>query len=309
MVTKDIDSFKRKEPTRKRKEVPVLEIDRPKAAERIPDFWIEDQASFAEVTAKPRQVAGLYFYYMLDCLVDLAFMVTKDFFSRPHIYTDVGGLEAILPLFNARYGSNEYLPNPAQRMAIFTPIFGGMMKGSGTGQTDFERVKKNLYLAARAFSERVYDTGEEMLREAVRSAHRPMKEYLDGLKGDSLRWSKDEALTTLMEEFTYPIFRSQEIAGIFGISVPPKETWPYEEDSNGDKLVEMIYKQLKGSDGVNAPLTREYISNLQRSALRGAEALATIIEYTEGSTTQDLDRLILKVYSWGSALQSIQRVS
>ena len=42
---------------------------------------IIDWDSFNEVTADPHQVAGLYFYSMLDCLVDLAHKVSYDFFK------------------------------------------------------------------------------------------------------------------------------------------------------------------------------------------------------------------------------------
>jgi len=43
----------------------------------------------------------------------------------------------------------------------------------------------------------VYDTGVEMLQERVRSAHRPLHEYLTGLLGDSVRWSREKALAGL----------------------------------------------------------------------------------------------------------------
>jgi hypothetical protein len=42
---------------------------------------ISDLNSFNGVTVDPRQVAGLYFYSVLDCLVDLAYKVSYDFFK------------------------------------------------------------------------------------------------------------------------------------------------------------------------------------------------------------------------------------
>jgi hypothetical protein len=41
------------------------------------------------------------------------------------------------------------------------------------------------------------------------------------------------------------------------------------------------------------------------AALRGAEALATILDFSEDGNDSDLDLLITKCYTWGSALKSL----
>jgi hypothetical protein len=46
---------------------------------------IRDYASFDAVTKEPRQIAGLYFYYKLDCLIDAAYRISADFRRRPHL--------------------------------------------------------------------------------------------------------------------------------------------------------------------------------------------------------------------------------
>ena len=73
----------------------------------IPDRRITTLASFTQVTAEPRQVAGLYFYQVLDCLFDLAHAVAMDFRKRPQIYRDLGqpSIALILGSLNAQYGS------------------------------------------------------------------------------------------------------------------------------------------------------------------------------------------------------------
>lgn len=77
----------------------------------IADHRISNLATFQEVTKNPRQVAGLYFYMELDCLVDLAYKISRDFFKRPHIHTDLGpvtvngkelGISGVLAGLNAR---------------------------------------------------------------------------------------------------------------------------------------------------------------------------------------------------------------
>ena len=112
-------------------------------------------------------------------------------------------------------------------------------------------------------------------------------------------------MADLAENISYKILRHEGVAAIFGISTSPKPEWPYDEDSNGDKLVEEISRQLKWPENSEMYITRELFSNLQRAALRGAEAVATIIDYNESKTDDDLDLLITKCYSWGSALKSI----
>jgi hypothetical protein len=270
-------------------------------------YRITDQRSFQALTAEPHQIAGLYFYNILDCLVDLAYAITQDFFNRPHLFTDLGGIAPKMAKLHVRYGKDETLLSKDQRKLIFSSVF-GEAKGQLDDQGDFYRLKHELIDAATAFSERVYDTGEDMLRERVRTAHRPFKEYLNGLLGDSIRWSKEESLAWLTEEVCYPILRQGKVASIFGIAKTPLDNWPYTEDANADKLVEELAKRFKGGNGTTTPLTREHLSNLQRTALRGAEALAAIIDYEEnGTTIDDLNLLILKCYSWGSALKSIHR--
>ena len=285
------------------------------------DVRIKDLKSFKEITKEPNQVAGLYFFAVFDCLVGLSHRVAHDFFNRPHLYTDIGiaqgehesvSIAPTLARLHARYGNDEYLLEDAQRRQIYTALFGPANGYGMNGDSDFARLRNELVNASAAFAERVYDTGVEMLKERVRSAHRPFHEYLTGLLGDSVRWSREKALASLTEEISYPILRNRGIAAVFGISKPPREEWPYAEDANGDKLVEEIARQLNWSEyapemsgNVMPPLTREEVSNRQRAALRGGEALATIIHFDERSTEADLNRLISKCYTWGSALMSL----
>jgi len=284
---------------------------------------IRDLTSFNAVTEEPHQVAGLYFFSMLDCLVDLAYKVSHDFFRRPHLYTDLrqphgdqmlATISPTLAKLHARYGSDETVLAKSQRDEIYRALFG--KKSTVTDEDgDFPRLRNELVNACAAFAERVFDTGVEMLRERVRTTHRPFHEYLTGLLGDSVRWSKEQALSGLTEKMSYTILRNKGVAAVFGISLIPKEDWPYVEDSNADKLVEEIAKQLRWPDKTDEMhtaeysqrkyITREHISNLQRAALRGAEALAAIIDFDERSTDQDLDILITKCYTWGSALLSL----
>jgi hypothetical protein len=276
----------------------------------LADYRIYDLESFNQTTGAGHEVAGLYFYQQLDCLVDLAYRVACDFFKRPHLYINVDGLSETLARLHARYGTNETLPSGPQRDMVFLPIFGsggmrtlpaGVASAQETG--DFPALRDDLLKAAQAFAERQSDTGVEMLRQRVKDAHKPMADYLDGLEGDSVRWSRFHALPTLTEDFSYTIFRKAGIAAVFG-TPPASGDFPYVEESSGQKLVENVWKQL--ADNESPVLNRERISNLQRVALRGAEALATIIDFRENFNNSDLDRLITKLYTWYAALWSVK---
>jgi hypothetical protein len=280
----------------------------------LPNLSINNLDTFDIVTTGKknggsRQVAGLYFYLQLDCLVDYAYRVASDFFIRPHLYVkleDPSIVEALVEL-GARSGSNELFPSQGQRDAIYLPIFGQSSTELSDGKSNFPRLRDELVAAAAAFAERVFNTGEEMLRERVRTTHRPFRDYLTGLQGDSVTWSRQDALAGVTESLAYNIMRNKGVAAVFGISSPPGAAWPYTEDANGDKLVEEISKQLVVATNSHTPITREGFSNRQRVALRGAEALATIIDFVEGNANpDDLNLLITRCYTWGSALRSLQ---
>lgn len=280
------------------------------AGESLAADRIHDLATFNQVTGEGREVAGLYFYQQLDCLVDLAYKVACDFFKRPHLYVKVDGLSEVLARLHARYGADETLPNDSQRDAIYVPIFGsggertlpaGVSAVQETG--DFPALREDLLKAAQAFAERQSDTGVDMLRQRVKDAHKPMAEYLSGLKGDSLAWSRFHALPTLTEKVSYPILRSAGIAAVFG-TPPPDSDFPYAEEFAGQKLVENIWTQLAGTE--HPALSRDRISNLQRLALRGAEAIADILKFREHPSDSVLHRLIGELYTWDAALWSVR---
>jgi hypothetical protein len=288
----------------------------------VPDHQIFDLTSFDAVTCEPHQVAGLYFYYKLDCLIDLAYAVSHDFFRRPELFTDLpsGSGESIAPLIaklHARYGTDEFLLNKMQRAAVYAALFGKIVSEDFTGDEEgnFPNLRDELIEACATFVETKF--GDEVsLRENVRQKHRLFKEYLSGLLGASVRWSREEALATLTEVISYPILRNQGVSAVYGIARPAIGEWPYTFDSNAAKLVEEISKQLMGlgkppefqaDKMARMPMhiSREEITNLQRAAIEGAQAIATAIDVVSSSTEDEVDLLIRKCYTWGTALKSL----
>jgi hypothetical protein len=247
------------------------------------------------LTGERGQVAGLYTYAQLDPLIDLACLVARDFFARPQLYTSLedSGMPDRLARLQSRVGSSEYYPSREQRHAMYDPVF---------GTSDFERLRDGLLASATAFAEWSQATGIPMLRERVRTEHRPFRQYLTGLSGAAVDWSRNKALPALADDEAYPVLRDRGVIAVFGLTDPPQADWPFVEDSNGDKSVEQISKHLVSS--ADKRLTRESFSALQRVALRGAEALSAVMTLDAGMDDAQLDELITSCYTWHAALKA-----
>jgi hypothetical protein len=165
------------------------------------------------------------------------------------------------------------------------------------------------------------------LRENIRQKHRLFKEFVEGQDGDSLDWTRRNALAELTEQTCYAILRNRGVARVFTGSRPPREEWPYDFDSNADKLIEEISRQLmwprmsyeasaaaKGATPEHAGfarevkpyITREDIVCRQRAALSGAVALATVVDIGTDSDDVDVDRLTKRCYTWRTALKCVK---
>ena len=204
--------------------------------------------------------------------------------------------------FNAQYGTIATLPGPAERAEIYAAIFGGSDAASPSANTEFMRLRKDLLDSAAAYAAGAAEHSLPMLREAVRSSHRPLKDYLQKIHGDSTVFSKEVALSNLAET-TYKIIRNSNIASIFSVPDLGGVEYPYTDDPSEDLLIEQITAQLEPQ----APLTRERISNLRRVARTGTEAIASVCAFGQDRAESDADLalLITKCHVWATALSSL----
>lgn len=261
--------------------------------------YITDEATFAEFTRSPNELAGLYAFQQLDGLIELAALVASDFFARPQLYTRFQDDETatLLARLHARLGSDELFMSTAQRQQIFGALF-------GESTSDFSRLRDGLLESAQAFAEWSQATGIPMLRERVRTAHRPFKEYLNGLAGAQVSLSRTALLPAIADAVAYRIIRDGGVASVFGVTVPPGADWPYVEDSNGDKVVEEISARL--GDGPTRSWSRERFGAVQRVAFRGAEAIYSILRFDSAAGSNDeLSDMITRCYTWHAALLAV----
>jgi hypothetical protein len=264
-------------------------------ASELPNYRISDQATFDNTTGAGHELAGLYAWAKLDCLIRLARLVSLDFFTRPEYYKQLDpDVVRSLAELNARYGSDEQFPSDEQRHTIFTPLF-------EDAAGDFVRDRDGLLSAAATYSEWGQATGQVMLREAVRTTHTNFIGQLTLFNGASVNWSREVALPHLANDVSYSILRDPGVTAVFGVANEPGDDWPYSEDANGDQLVEEISRRLDPNKV--PPLTRHDFRLQQRAALRGAEAIAAILDFKPGDGDAALDELITRCYTWYAALQ------
>jgi hypothetical protein len=278
-----------------------------------PNISFQDFASFKEVTNPPHQVAGLYFLYMLDVLVDEAHYVSKDFYCSPHLFDTLGAVDSTAPILlrlYARWGSHEEFLDTEQRRKIFTAVF-----GSNTSD-NFPQLTGELMKACADYARYADLGGKDALRGRVNTTIRPLQTYLEGIRGVSTDISRQQLLG--LAENSYKILRDSGVAGRYGIALAPRDTYPYTFDANGDKVVAQIWKTLMSAPTeantpmdepaeLVPPLTQEMISNRIRAGREGTIGLVKIMDYIEGtSSVEELESLIRSVYNWGSALMSIQ---
>lgn len=279
----------------------------------ITDYRIRDIQSFNEATTTPRQVAGLYFFMVLDFIIDLAYAVSHDFFARPHLYTDLDSdIVSTLARLKGQYGFNEFIVAKDHRQIVFSSIFGDNELDWMHNQGEFARHRNNFLEAVGITVERpeFIDAGFVALENRVLRTHRDFKQFLDGFQGGSITWSRDESLAELTENVAYKIFQDSNIGTIFGVMGRVSDNYPYDFDpaSNGDKVLENVSKQLEIYDQYGMKYTRQIVSNLIRLGQTGAEGLATIIDFNENGNAADMQLLLDKSYNWLGALMNLSNV-
>ncbi|MGW3815312.1 hypothetical protein [Streptomyces sp. NPDC005046] len=271
---------------------------------------ITDEASFEALTSEPSQIAALYFYLQMDHVVCAAHRVALSSVERPQMYTRLHEKTSAgqLARLRARYGHDEHVPNRAQRAAVFEGAFQESATHAmrGTGDFSFPKERDLLLDAACKYAERVYDTGVDLLLASVRNALLPLQSYLQGLHGDTLVWSVEETLGGITRHLAYPVLHDAGISAVFGVTTPPSENWPFIEDTNADRLLEEIDRQLPLPDQeLFQHATRAVSSSRHRVALRGAEAIAAILEFPQNGPTEQLVDLTSKCYLWATALRGL----
>jgi hypothetical protein len=252
---------------------------------------------------------GIYARWTLDCVVDAATTIAQDYRTRYRQYRDVPpAIAAILANMNSRVGYDPAWPNAAQRSAIYSPLIGssdGQVNADST--SSFHQTAIGVRTAAIAYSERVYNTGEPMLRRALIEAARLFSAYLSTLSGGVVDRARQD--TEFIFSSSVQVLQSAQIAQAFGLP-PAPPAWPLPRqvegdehlDGNGAYLIQEVSRFLKSSAGMT---TQQQFLALQRVALSGARTIQSINNGAHNIAEQVPD-LIGAAYTWATALRDLE---
>lgn len=255
-------------------------------------------------------IASGYARWTLDCVIDLAIGISEDYPKRYRHYRAVpADLSAILTELRTRTGSEPDWPNSAQRAAIFTPLFGGSEKKPSSDRgSPFHEVSAALRAAAIAYSERVFNTGEPMLRQAFVDAARHFRAHLSTLSGGVVDAARRQ--TEGMFDRSEQVLRSEQVAQAFGLPPATAASWPLPRndrdveylDGNGAFLIEEISRTQQSPAGV---MKQQQFLTLQRVAVAGARTMDNVLCGHSEDEGPLLHRLIGNAYTWSTALRDL----
>jgi hypothetical protein len=273
------------------------------------DYHITDLNTFKAVTQVDndkgsRQIAALYFYFMTDCLIDLAYELAVKALGNISRFNDAGGMNGFVPLASLRYeyGNRKGLPDKAQRDEIYLQVFGVHEDHPSNEHSEFVRLRNDLIDAAVKLMEAGKDSPVPVLREHMRGAHNYFWRFLDELHGDALKWSLKYSFYQIANETAYKIFQTQQIVRTVARTSVSGYDWPFVKDRSGEKMVEEIAEYLGYSQ--EQKLTRQRFRSLQLSALSGAEAIAAILDMQQPDDA-DLEIMAKKCFNWRKELNSL----
>lgn len=267
---------------------------------------------------KPVSIAGMYQTWTLDCVVEAATAIAHDYRTRYRQYRTVPeNIGEFLANMKSLVGFHPLWPNKDQRTAINIPLLGPSDAEAGTEvASTFCEAAKTVRDAAIAYSERVFDTGEPMLRQAFVDAAKHFFAYLKTLDGSVVQRAWHD--TQPMFQGSTEVLSDIEVAKAFGLPPAPKKSWPSPEDFedrksqylNGDGayLVEEVSRALQQSKHV----TQQAFLSLQRAAVSGARAIHFVLQghhdvpERDDKTPGPLKELIGDAYSWATALRDLQ---
>lgn len=256
-------------------------------------------------------IVGIYAHWTLDCVVEAATAIAHDYRTRYRQYHAASPeIATILADMNSRTGYDPIWPNAAQRTAINTPLIGSSdALANGDTTSPFHQTALAVRTAAIAYAERVYDTGEAMLRQAFIDAARHFQAYLSTLSGGVVERARHD---------TEPIFRqsiqvltNREIAQAFGLPPAPSNAWPLPDaitddnyfNGDGAYLMEEVSRVLQSPDEL---ITQQRFVTLQRAAVSGARTIHGILHGAQFADEAMVRGLIGVAYTWATALRDLE---
>jgi hypothetical protein len=283
---------------------------------------IRDLKTFDAIAGNGHEIAGLYFYCMLDHLVDIAYEVAKDLTTNKfEVYRD-DTIESSLNLLKlyTRMGNDEIFLSREHRHLIWHSYFGhtyhpgynhSVKEEDKYSHNNFPTVLNRLLETATEFVTRAeIETGASALISSFRLALVPFNQYIFAIQTAAARLYRQQILPLLTEGNVYSILRNRAVTAVYGVNSPICCEWPYASDSTANVLIERISQQLSLKEHYGMSYSQIYQSYLELTARRGACAISAAIETdSDSSSNEDILNLINKFHSWHTALTYLQDYS
>jgi hypothetical protein len=256
---------------------------------------------------KADAIPDIYARWTLDCVVEAALAIANDYRTRYRQYRDVpNDVARLLADMKSKIGADPKWPSKDQRTAMTLPLLGPSDADTDTEVSGpFCEAAKAVRAAAIAYSERVFNTGEPMLRQAFVEAARHFYAYLTTLDGSVV--ANSVADTKPIFEKSRKVLSDEGVAKAFGLPPAPAGSWPVPDriedrgggylDGNGAYLVEEVARVLQDGKGI----AQQQFLALQRAAVAGARTINGVLNKQQED--EDPARLIGDAYSWSTALR------
>jgi hypothetical protein len=274
-----------------------------------PASIIQDRQSFDAIAGEGHEIAGLYFYCILDHLVDIAWAVSRDFsVGRFHLFTDntADSAQDLLRLYT-QLGSNEIFLSREHRQMIWRSLFGHGASDQESESHSFPQLRSSLLEAASEYVTRAeIETGAPGLISGFRLALIPFNQFILSAQGAAVRLYRLRTFPALTEDNVYRILRNPGVAAVYGINAAIADQWPYAFDTNANKMIAEISRQLQVTHDSGEHYSQKWESYLETTAKRGAVAIATAIDTgADSSSDESIVDLINKCYAWHTALKFV----
>lgn len=240
-------------------------------------------------------VADLYELWTLDVIPSIGVECAQQFREHPQRFKEVPGpVVQTLSEMQYRTGNSEQYLNRDQRSSLIAPLLGSSDgESSLSGRSSFHNAASGVQAAAKAYTERVYDTAVEELRNAFRVSALVFEQYLTTLSGSVV----EDARTRLSGHFedVVSVLSDAEFANGFGLKPGIRGSWPRSLEVNGiaSVLVQTVWneKLRRHPDGALRMATEEWFQMIQRIAHYGSMTVETIATggFGKGQGPRDAD--------------------
>jgi hypothetical protein len=254
----------------------------------------------------------MYQRWTLDCVVEAARTVSRDFAGRPLHYRRVVA-ENVKKLadLGSKTGHDPAWPDANQREVFYSALFGPSDGKPVSGDASrFHQSAAAVREAAIKYSEYSHDPGgprpgEPILLQEFKQKLEHLRAYLDTLAGPAVDFCDGHCQSVF--DAAANALRDPDVARAFGVfQAPQAANWPRETgkfDNDGASLVDEITRLLVPER--TGRITQSLFLDMQHVASRGRATIEDALAYDAKWDDKQVRGLIGKAYSWDSALRKL----